>query len=124
MAQSLFRKLFQRSPALPMAANDSDWDAASDPETLTLQITDYDLHERDLGADTACVLHKMVFERLQAELSKNEILAQQAHGSFELVIHNAAEVDTDKLADHLQDAVLGEAFTVNRALLECELEIA
>lgn len=107
-----------------MAANDACWDDASDPETLTLQIADYDLHERDLGPATASVLQKLVFERLQAQLSKNETLAQQGPGGFQLVIHNAAQVDTDKLADHLQDAVLGEAFTVNRALLECELEIA
>ncbi|MFK7912990.1 MAG: hypothetical protein AB8B93_03680 [Pseudomonadales bacterium] len=124
MAQLLFRKLFQRSPTLPMAANDSLWDAGSDPETLTLQITDYDLHERDLGPDTAAALQKLVLARLQAELSKNETLTERAHGSFELLIHNAAEVDIEKLADHLQDAVLGEAFTLNRALLECELETA
>lgn len=121
MAQSLFRKMFQRAMPLGMAANDPSWDQTSDPEMLQLQISEFDLHQRDLGAETAAALQKLVFERMQAELSRNETLVVLPAGGFELVIQDAAEVDTEKLADHLQDAVIGEPFSLNRCLIECEL---
>lgn len=131
MPLSRLRALFGRSPRMPLAANDSQWDLGpsanlygdvlSDSETVTLRIDDFDLHQRDLGADTAEELQRQVLQRLKDELSHNEALTSRPNGVFELTVQDAEKVDTEKLADHLIDSVLSETFSLNRCLIECEL---
>ena len=124
MPLSRLRSLFGRHSPLPVAANDAQWgDVLSESENLILRIDDFDLHQRDLGTDTAAELQRQVLKRMQAELSHNESLALRPDGRFELTVQDAESVDTEKLAEHLIDSVISETFALNRCLVECELSV-
>jgi hypothetical protein len=110
-----------------VAANDSRWHGPLDhapegeQEVLHFRILDFDLHARDLGLELATELQNQVLERLRCELSAAETLVLRDAGRIDLHVREAAGVDLEKFSEHLMDRVYGEAFSVARALVECEL---
>ncbi|MEM1231699.1 MAG: hypothetical protein AAGI15_14240 [Pseudomonadota bacterium] len=133
MALLSFNRLFRSHLSVGEAANDPRWDglagrpagalADGEQERVRLRILDFDLHQRDLGQELATELQNQVLARLQAELGPAETLAISADGCFDLHIQDSASVDIEKFSEHLMDQVYGEAFSVARALVECELVV-
>lgn len=109
------------------AANDSRWHGpldqapAGEHEVLQFRIRDFDLHARDLGPELATELQNQVLARLRAELGAAETLVLREDGRIDLHVREAAAIDLEKFSEHLMDRVYGEAFSVARALVECEL---
>lgn len=118
---------FRRSGWKQQAANDSHFQGPlhrpleDEAETLSFGIADFNLHQRDLGAELAERLQLEVCERLRSELGPGETLAVTGPGTLEVYVRNAASVDLERFAEHLIDRVYGEAFCIARALVECEL---